>query len=96
VPDESEPTKDEIRQLEKDSNGDIITRPVTGWTTGTLAGIAVLLVLEYAESPQELETGHSKSIQLALSVQQSLELAERLRTLGKRLLEDRSHGETKQ
>jgi hypothetical protein len=84
---------EENSSLEKDNDGNVITKPVTGWTTGTLAGIAVLLALEYADSPLELETGHSKSIQLALSAQQSLELAERLTKLGKSLLEDQSHSE---
>ena len=80
----------DIQQLAKDSDGNIITKPVTGWTTGTVAGIAVLLAIQYAETPEELEKGHSKQIQLTLTAQQSLELAEKLTTLARILLADQS------
>jgi len=77
--------------LETDSNGDILTKPVTGWITAGLAGTAVLLAIRYVETPEELERLDSKSIQLVLTVPQCLELGERLTTLGKQLFEDQSH-----
>ena len=77
--------------LETDSNGDIITKPVTGWITAPIAEIAVLLAIQYVETPEELETGNSKQIQLVLMPQKCLELAEALTKAGKSLLEDQSH-----
>ena len=76
--------------LQTDSAGDVLTKPVTGWTTGTVAGIAVLLAIQYVETPAELETGDSKQIQLTLTAQQSLELAKKLTTLAEILLADQS------
>ncbi len=76
-------------ELQKDKNGNIVTRPVTGWITGTVAGIAVLLAIQYADTPEEIATP-SKQIQFGLMPQQCLELAEKLTTLAKRVLEDRS------
>ena len=80
-----------LADLETDSNGDIITQPLTGWTTATLAGIAVLLAFQCVETPLELETGSSKSIQLVLTPEQCLELAERLTELAMSLLEVQSY-----
>jgi hypothetical protein len=67
-----------VDDLETDSNGDIITNPVIGWTTATLAGMSVFLAIHYVETPLELETEDGKSIQMILTPQQCLELAERL------------------
>jgi hypothetical protein len=76
-------------ELVKDQDGNILTKPVTGWITGTLAEISVLLAIQYLESPLEIENG-DKLIQFVLTPQQSLELAEKLTTLAKRVLEDES------
>lgn len=76
--------------LEMDSNGNVVTRPVTGWSVLTLAGMSVLAAIQYAQTPQELETGNSKQIQLVLMPQQCVELAQALKKAGKSLLEDRS------
>jgi len=76
-------------ELHKDKNGNIATNPVTGWITGTLAGIAVLLAIQYPQTPEEI-ANPSKQIQFALMPQQCLELAEKLTTLAKRVLEDQS------
>jgi hypothetical protein len=72
--------------FELDSDGKIITKPVTGWTTAVVAEIAVLLAIQYIDHPQEIETG-GKQIQFVLMPQQCLELAEKLTTLAKRVLE---------
>jgi len=73
-------------ELKKDENGDIVTMPVTGWVTGTVAEIAVLLAIEYSETSQEIDTDR-KLVQFGLTPQQSLQLAEKLTTLAKRVLE---------
>ena len=71
--------------LQKDERGNIITKPVTGWTTVPMAGIAVLLAIQYVETPQELGT-LEKQIQFALMPQQCLELAEVLTRQANRVL----------
>jgi hypothetical protein len=79
------------QQFETDRDGNIITKPVIGWTTATLADISVLLVIQYIETPQEIETG-GKSIQFVMMPQQCLELAEKLTTLAKRVLDQPPSG----
>jgi hypothetical protein len=76
--------------LETDGMGNVITKPVTGWSTVPVAGIAVLLAVRYVDTPEELERGDSKSIQLVLKPQQCLELAEALKKLGTVLLAGQS------
>jgi hypothetical protein len=63
--------------LEKDQDGQIILRPVTGWTAHQVAEILALLKIEYIESPEEFEGTH-KSFQICLTAQQCLQLAETL------------------
>jgi len=75
-------------QFEKDKNGDIVTKPVTGFATAPVVGTCVLLAIQYVETPGELESGHNKQIQLILTPQQSLEIAESLTRQAERLLGD--------
>ena len=74
-------------QLETDRNGQIIAKPVIGWTTATVAGMSVILAIRYIETLAEIETG-GKSLQLALTPQQCLQLSETLNKKAKRILED--------
>jgi len=76
--------------LELDEHGNIITKPVTGWTTAVLVGSAVLLAIQYANTPEELESGQSHQIQLVLQPQLCLELAENMTKQAKRILESHS------
>jgi hypothetical protein len=46
-------------EFELDSNGEVILKPLAGWKIKSVAGIGVLLMLHYAETPLELETGDS-------------------------------------
>jgi hypothetical protein len=71
--------------LETDANGMVITRPVLGWTTVTVAESSVILQMQYAETPQELKTG-GRSIQFVLTPPQCLELAETLTKQANRIL----------
>jgi len=71
--------------LEKDTNGQIILRPVTGWITGTAAGTGVILAIQYIEGFEQFETG-GKRVQLALLPQQCLDLAETLTKLANKIL----------
>jgi hypothetical protein len=71
--------------LEMDNNGNIVTRPVLGWTTVPAMGTAVILAIQYAETPQELKTG-GRRLQLVLTPQQAQELAATLTTQAARVL----------
>jgi hypothetical protein len=71
-----------------DRDGKIIVKPMTGWATVPMAGIAVLLAIRYVETPEGLEIGDSKSIQLGILPQQCLELGEAMTALAKKLLEE--------
>jgi hypothetical protein len=76
--------------FETDTDGNIITNPVTGWTMASFAGMGVILAIQYAETPLALERGESKSIQFALTPQVCLELAEKLTKLARHLLDQPS------
>lgn len=65
--------------LEIDSSGNVVTKPIVGWKVLTVAGISVLVAIQYVDTPEELETGGSKQIQLALMPQQCIDLAEALK-----------------
>ncbi len=74
--------------LEMDEQGMVVTRPVLGWTMVPVAGTAVLLRLQYAETPVELKTG-GRFLQVLLTPQQAQELAEMLTTQAQRILTTR-------
>jgi hypothetical protein len=76
--------------FETDKDGNVITNPVTGWTSASFAGMGIVLAMHYADTALALDTGESKSLQFALTPQQCLELAERLSKLAKHLLADGS------
>lgn len=74
-------------KFETDSDGNIITNPVTGWTSACFAQMTVVLAIHYAPTPLALESGENKSIQFVLTPQQCLELAERLTKLARYVLD---------
>jgi hypothetical protein len=77
---------DSISQdLKRDEDGNIETKPVTGWITGAIAESAVLLAIQYAEKPEDIDSGVSNQIQFVLTPQQSLELAAKLTTLANKV-----------
>jgi hypothetical protein len=84
-----------MSEFSLDQHGQIKLNPVLGWTTGTAAGIGVLLAIEYAGNEAEMEAMKGSLLQLVLTPQQSLELAGRLTILAKQIL-DVSSGTTKQ
>lgn len=71
--------------LEKDTSGKIITRPVKGFSSATIADMAVFLQVRYAETPEELKT-KGKTIQFSLTPQQAMELASMMATQAKHIL----------
>jgi hypothetical protein len=73
--------------LQKDANGNIITKPMTGWFMTTAFRIAVLLAVQYVETPAELESTDRHQIQFVMTPQQCLELADRLTKVANRVLD---------
>jgi len=73
--------------LETDSNGNVIMRPVTTLATRLVAASAVLLIIGYAETPEDLEAGVSQTAQFVLSPQQCLYLADTLTTAAIKVFE---------
>lgn len=73
--------------FEKDAEGMIVTRPLTGWNIAPIAGVAILCQLKYVMSEEELRAGTEHNIQLVLTPLQANELAGMLARQGSRLLE---------
>lgn len=71
-----------------DADGMVITRPVLGWTIAPVAGMAVLARLNYSETPADIGTG-GKALQIVLTPQQALELADLLTKQAKHILAQR-------
>ena len=84
-----------MKPFETDAEGNVLLKPVTGWTTAPVEEIAVLLVIEYVSTDEELETGVRHSIQFVLTPPKALELAESLQKQAKRLLESLPPGTTR-
>jgi hypothetical protein len=76
---------------EADQSGNVKLKPIIGWEIGPVAGISLLLAIQYAESPQEFQTG-GKSVRFVLTPEQALLLAEKLQKAGKSLLQPTPQG----
>jgi hypothetical protein len=72
-----------------DADGNIKTCPVLGWTTVQAMGMAVLARIEYAETPEQLKTGATQALQIVLTPQQALEIAETLTRQAMNILQGR-------
>jgi len=77
-------------ELQKDENGNVVTKPITGWSVTPVAEISILLAIEYIETLEEFENDGRHQIQFVVTPHECLNLAETLTKLGKRLLGDRS------
>lgn len=80
-----------LEKLETNAAGEVVLRPVMGWTTSPIAGTAILLRVNYAETPPELQTG-GRHIQFAMTPEQALELSQTLTSLAHRILQAPSTG----
>jgi hypothetical protein len=72
--------------FELDENGNVVLKPVTGWTTAPVAEVAVLLQIQYEDGPEDIGTD-GKRIQFVLKPQACLEIAESLTKQARRLLD---------
>lgn len=75
--------------LQIGDDGNIITKPVMGWSTVSAAGVAVIVVIHYVDTPAELQTGNSKQIQLILRPEMCQEMSVSLSNAAKLLLQNR-------
>ncbi len=73
---------------ETNNSGNVIAKPVKGWTVSDTAGVAVAEI-QYAETPEEFEGGDSKSIHLGLTPPQCLDLADALTRAARKVLRSR-------
>ena len=78
----SQPNPNSDLQLDKDGN--VILNPLSGWIVGPAAEIAILLALQY--KTHESEGAKTAQVQLILTPEQALLLAEKLTTNANRLL----------
>ena len=60
--------------LETDEYGNIMAKPLIGWSVTTVEDVTVLAAFEYADSPSKLKT-EGRKIQFELTPTQSLRLA---------------------
>jgi hypothetical protein len=60
--------------FETDSKGQLVNRPLLGWTTANVTGAAVLLRLNYAETAAEMKNG-GKKLQVTMRPEQARQLA---------------------
>ena len=74
-------------ELEQDQDGVVVTRPVTDYSTHSVYATTVLLRVEYVETELELQTGVRHQIQLLLTRQGALDVAELLRKSAVRVQE---------
>lgn len=65
--------------MKADKGGIVQLKPLTGWKIAEIAGIAIVVSVEYADSAEDLERGVSQEIPLVLTVEQCFELAAALK-----------------
>jgi hypothetical protein len=80
------PSSQSLEDLEIGPDGLITTRPVLGWVTAPAMEMSVILRLNYAETPQELQTG-GRHLQVILAPPQCLALADVLTRQARRILD---------
>jgi hypothetical protein len=74
-------------EYDVDSSGIVLTKPLMSWSISHVAGGAVLLTIRYANTPDELEQGHSNPITFVLAPQAGLDMADALHIQAQNLLD---------
>lgn len=77
----------DTNDLQKDEAGNIVLKPVTGWLTAPVAEVAVMLAVQYLDDPKQRKPNQ---IQLVLTTQQCIELADILKRKATGILENKS------
>ncbi len=70
------------------NSGTVIAKPAKGWTVDDASGVAVAAI-KYAEIPEELERGDSKSIHLILTAHSAWIFADALTRAARKVLRSR-------
>lgn len=52
-------------------NGNVVLCPMTGYELRAVADMSVMVVIEYVETPEQLESGERKTLQAILYVDQA-------------------------
>ncbi len=74
-------------KLQTDNAGNVITQPLTGYATRTVADMLGLLVLQFAPTPESIEKEEERQqVQIVMTPTQGLELAGALTKLSELLL----------
>jgi hypothetical protein len=77
-----------MADFDKNERGEIILQPIKGFSTIPTAGMNVLLQIRYADGPDAIETGPIRRVQILLTLQGCLDLADSLRIQVARILGD--------
>lgn len=79
-------------KFETDENGNLILKPMTGWELRHVAGMLMILGIEYADNQGEFETGVRRTLPLVLQPALALEFAEALKKQASKLLAETPKG----
>jgi len=74
-----------LNVLETDNRGNLLEKPVVGWSVTTDRSITVNAAFEYEDSASVMRP-HTEKIQLGLTPQQALQLAKGLTDIAKGIL----------
>jgi len=72
-----------LNVLKTDDRGNVLEKPVVGWSVTTDRGVTVDAAFEYEDSAPAV---HTETIQLGLTPQQALQLAKALTDIAKGIL----------
>jgi hypothetical protein len=76
-----------LAEFKTDGNGNVILKPMTGWEMRHIAGMLMIVGIEYADNQDELERGVSQTIPLVLQPALALDFAEALKREARKLLD---------
>ena len=75
-----------MAEFKTDKDGNVILKPMTGWEMRHVAGMLMILGIEYADSQDELEKGVSRTLPLVLQPALALDFGEALKREASKLL----------
>ena len=75
-----------MAEFKTDENGQVILNPLTGWELHHIAGMLMILAIDYAENQDELEKGVTRRLPLVVSPALALDLAVALQRSASKLL----------
>jgi hypothetical protein len=76
-----------MADFKTDENGNVILKPMTGWELRHVAGTLLIVGVEYADNPEELERGERRTLPLVVRPDLALDFAESLKREASKLLQ---------